>query len=282
MKTPSRDILYRVIFVFFVCLLAVVPAMDAWATFISPKRVMIEDKQRSARLTIHNGTDQTLVYRFEWEHRAQVAGGNVLLMKEGETVAGYRPAESMLRFSPRQVILKPNEHQRIRFLVQRPADMAEGEYHSHFLIKSEPMEEATPAPPPVVNPKTGIIGSLKVRTNASIPVFLRHGKTQVDFTLNSARLIQEDGLYYVRVQLNNNSTRSLYIKPELVCGSGDNATSTIIRTIKLYTEGKSVNDDIPVPKAFDLSGCSSLQLKLSGTDDFEHKRKVITQIDVAR
>ncbi len=265
------------IFFIFFGVLVVLPAMQAWATFISPKRVMIEDKERAAKLTIQNGTDQTLAYRFEWEQRAQNPNGpEVVLLKEGEVSPGYKPLGDIIQFSPRQVILKPGEHQKIRFLVKRPADLAEGEYHSHFLIKTERVDEDQ-----IVQEANGntVSGTLMVRANVSIPVFVRQGATSVGVNLKSASLTQITKGAAIRVAIGNESTRSLYIKPELVCNDAQTAT---LQTIKLYAEAKSLEDSILIPKDFAYGSCSSLKLRLLGTDDFEYPNKMITEVNVTR
>ncbi len=277
MKTKTK-IYYRIIIVLFLGLVFAGSAMEAWATFISPKRVMIEDRQRSAKLTIHNGSENTTVYRFEWERRAQTPDGKeVLLLKEGEDSPGYQPVGDMLRFSPRQVILKPGEHQKIRFLVRRPADLPEGEYHSHFLIKTEPMIEDVAQEK--ADPSHTISGTLQIRANVSIPVFLRQGKTSLGVTLKEASLVKREDGNFIQLVLDNDSTRSVYPVSELIC---DGAKAVPVRVLKLYAEAKALNREIAVPKDFALDQCNGLKLQLSGTDDFEYRRKPIAQIEVRR
>ncbi len=281
MKVQFRYLSHKATIVLLLCFLMVLPAVSAWATFISPKRVMIETRERTASLTILNTSEYPLVYRFAWENRAQNAEGKVVLLEEGATSPGYNPLNGMVQFSPRQVILKPKEHQKIRFLVRRPADLAEGEYHSHFLIKTEPIGDEKPVEQPTSNQK--ISGILRVKANVSIPVFLRHGKTNVDFTLQEARLFNKEGVNYVHVKTANNSTRSVYLKSELDCKAADGTvTTTLIQSVKLYAEAPGTDNQFSIPKTFTLDKCTSLDFKLSGTDDFEHQHKVLATIPVTR
>ncbi|MCB1562651.1 MAG: hypothetical protein KDJ75_03675 [Alphaproteobacteria bacterium] len=255
-------------------------AAPALATFVSPKRVMIDDARRAAQITIHNGTDKTMVYRFSWENRAQKPGGSIELLAEGETVPGYKPAQDMLRFSPRQVVLKPKSYQKVRILVQRPADLPDGEYHSHFLIEAEPAagdEGADDAAQP------GLKGVFEIRANVSIPVFMRHGQTALDMSVTSAVLGKKNGRDMLNVKIANASTRSVYAKSELECGqAGGTPKSWTLPTVRIFTEGRSIDRELAIPEDFSASGCTSLTYKLIGIDDFEYRDRTIAETPVSR
>jgi P pilus assembly chaperone PapD len=249
----------------------------AQATFITPKRVMIEDKQRTATVTIHNTGDDTIAYRFDWEHRTFTPDGQSIRLESGQTSPGYKPADPFLQFSPRQVILKAKESQKLRILVRRPADMAAGEYHSHLLIKSERLNVEQ------LKPQPGMSGMLNVQTHASIPVFLRQGATTVDVKIPSAQMIDKDGREYLRYTIANNSTRSIFASPYVDCTTGSSTTSTQLSTARIYAEAKAINLDTLIPLGTTMKNCSAIKLRLVGIADFEYKNeKIIATIDVAR
>lgn len=263
------------------CLLilaGVLIAGPAQATFISPTRVMIEDRQRTVTITIHNTSENTMAYRFGWQHRTFMPDGQSILLKDGETSPGYKPADPFLQFSPRQVILKPKESQKLRILVRRPADMAPGEYHSHMLIKSEKLADNALKPGP------GMSGVLQVQTHASIPVFLRHGATSIDVKIQpGAQIVRKNDREYVRYNLVNNSTRSIYASPYLDCLSPAGNTSTQISTARIYAEAKTISLETLIPKTATMSKCSSIKLRLVGISDFEYKNeKLLASVDVQK
>lgn len=274
-KLPAQKIFSFVALGFLIlCLTA-----NAWASFIAPKRVIIEDKQRTAAITIHNGSEKTLAYRFSWEHRAQTTDGKSVLLKEGETMPGYKPVESMLQFSPRQVILKPQQNQKVRILVKRPADLPDGEYRSHLLIRTEALD----------NPETesagqqGLTGTLKINTNASIPVMLRHGKTTLSVKIKDAALITKGDRQYLQYNIENNSTRSVFAVPELDCiGAPPDTKPIMLNTARIYAESKTANLEPPIPLGVSLAPCSALKLRLVALNDFEFKRQTIAEINVRK
>ena len=281
MRTRFNKILIKGFILFLLLgVITPIPLKDAQATYITPKRVMINDKQRTATVTIHNTSDKTVVYRFGWERRAQNSTGETVLLTPGQTMPGYNPADDMLQFSPRQVILKPKESQKLRILVRRPADLAAGEYHSHLLIKAETLaDEGENAGAP----QQAFAGSLKVQTNASIPVFMRNGVTTLAVKLTSAQLVKKDGKDFVKYSLSNNSTRSVYAVPYIKCAGTATPTEFQLNTARLYVESKDRVVESPLPVSAKLGQCSSLALQLRAVSDFEFKPDaVLTEVPLQR
>jgi P pilus assembly chaperone PapD len=259
------------------CAAVILPLAPAHATFISPKRVMIEDKQRAGTFNILNRTNKTMVYKFDWERYIYTPDGTDSMLNEKAVAPEYKPADPYLQFSPRQVIIKPGESQTIRILVRRPADLPQGEYRSNILIQPEPLEEAKV---PDTLPEPGMSGILKVRTHASIPIILRQGATAVDFTVSNANITQSEGKNIVNLQIANNSTRSIYMIPHLDCVGPSGTTSTILSTIRLYVEIKNFMRHLTVPPEFPIAGCTDLKVRLVGQNDFEWKAKAVQTIDL--
>jgi hypothetical protein len=179
------------------------------------------------------------------------------------------------------VVLKPKSYQKVRILVQRPADLADGEYHSHFLIEAEPAAGDGGADDAA---QPGIKGVFEIRANVSIPVFLRHGQTALDVAINSAALTRKNGRDMLNVKIANASTRSVYAKSELECGQagGGAPKSWTLPTVRILTEGRTIDREMPIPEDFSASGCTSLTYKLIGIDDFEYRNRTITEIAVSR
>ena len=253
------------------------------ALFVSPDRLMIEDGQRSAEVIISNRSNKPVVVRFEWERRAMNDKGGLALVGENEVIPGYQPADPYLRFSPRQVILQPRQHQKVRILVRRTDDLQDGEYHSHFLIKEEPLQtnQETNQPEPV---RTGQNkGQLELIVYRSLPVFLRQGDTGINLKLNEAYIYTKDGKRYLHVDLDNESTRSLYATPKLRCitTSGETITQNLI-SLRIYTEARTIKRDVLVPPEFALPGtCTDLQMDLVDPRDFEFRSKSILKTSIS-
>ena len=273
MQHPKKTVL----FFLFLSILSFWP-INSHATFVSPKRVMIEDGQRVAVVIINNGKDETMVYSFSWEQRIQSPTGESILLKEGETAPGFMPASPILQFSPRRVVIGPKKSQKVRILVKRPSNLPKGEYHSHLLIKPIPLVDNKVA----MEAGEGLSGIIKVRAKLSIPVFIRHGKTTLDIKLQEAYLHKVKGRATVHTNYINNSTRSVYLKPELLCyiAGEEEPIRTIIQTSKIYVEAKSIIRNTIVPKETDLSKCTAFKLELFSLNDFEYKNSPYISRDI--
>jgi fimbrial chaperone protein len=277
MKNKSAKILSGILActIFSAALLFFTP--DAHATFISPKRVLIEEKQRAGQFNILNRTQETIVYRFDWERYSYSPDGLQNIVGDVGTSPGYQPADPYLQFSPRQVILKPGESQTIRILVRRPANLPQGEYRSNILIQPTPLEDAEK---PEVMPEPGVQGMLKVRTNVSIPIMLRQGATTVNFEIAHAGFaLDEKGRNSVDLRIANNSTRSLYMNPELDCvGADGTVKTTMLSALRLFVEIKNYSRLLPIPVGTSIDQCSAINLRITGQDDFEFKNKLVKEV----
>lgn len=104
--------------------------------FITPTRLVFEGRTRSATVTFLNQKSDTKTYRLFWREKDQNADGKFLNMEEGDDVPWS--AQHMIRYSPRQVTVGPQESQLVRFALRKPKDLAEGEYRSHLVIEEQP------------------------------------------------------------------------------------------------------------------------------------------------
>lgn len=173
-------------------LLLSLSAQGAWANLlINPTRVQFNPSDRTADVTLINTSQVTTTYRMEWaEKRAKINGGYEDLT-EAEA-ASFPTASKMLRFSPKQVTLKPGDRQTIKLAVRRPQGLAVGEYRSHLMFRALPpqtKEEGlnTDAASTTVN----------IVLNFAIPVVIQQGTPQYDISMNDARInynpIKKDG-----------------------------------------------------------------------------------------
>lgn len=104
--------------------------------FITPTRLVFEGRTRSATVTFLNQKSDTKTYRLFWREKDQDAEGKFVNMEEGDDVPWS--AQHMIRYSPRQVTVGPQESQVVRFALRKPKDLAEGEYRSHLVIEEQP------------------------------------------------------------------------------------------------------------------------------------------------
>lgn len=157
---------------------------SAWANLlINPTRVQFNPSDRTTDVTLINTSQVTTTYRLEWaEKKAKASGGYTDLDSAG--AASFPVASKMLRFSPKQVTLKPNERQTIKLAIRRPQGLANGEYRSHLLFRALP-----PAKNLVEKDQQTASTVIAVVLNFAIPVVIQQGTPNYTVNANSARIL---------------------------------------------------------------------------------------------
>lgn len=110
----------------------------------------------------------------------------------------------MIRYSPRRVTLAPQQGQRIRLALRKPAGLADGEYRSHLVFRSEPDNQ------PTQNSNGQHQPQFRPTFEFSIPVIIRHGHTTATATLSNPALIQQKDKQALHLTLHRTGNRSLY------------------------------------------------------------------------
>lgn len=151
---------------------------------IHPIRVQFNPGDRSTEVTLLNDSQKQNTYRLEWvEQQGNVGGGYTAL--KGDELKKFPIASGMVRFTPRQVTLKPGERQTIKLSLRRPANLANGEYRSHLRFK------ALPPPGSLARPDeqtAGMALRLNLVTSFSIPVVVQQGKLDAQVALENASI----------------------------------------------------------------------------------------------
>jgi len=190
--TPIKNI-----FFFILCLL-VIPAISAVfflptaATakqaqlLLYPTRIVLDNNERTAALTLKNTGDASGTYRAELIEM-NMSENSIDEIPEGQP-APYS-AKKLLRISPRSITLAPGEEQDIRLLIRKPANTEDGEYRSHLKItmtESNVEEAAAREANPTVT--KGVTIAVRPRLSLVIPVIIRYGKTSYTIKIISAKL----------------------------------------------------------------------------------------------
>lgn len=138
---------------------------------ISPTRVLMNDANRSATMTLRNTSSGSRSYRLSWQDKRANSDGTYTIIPEGEE---WSSAKGMIRHSPRQITVGPNENQTVRFNWRPPADLPSGEYRSHLLLEVIPDISEPTATLEVDTAKDGVGIQVFMQMSFSIPVIVRH------------------------------------------------------------------------------------------------------------
>lgn len=241
----------------------------AYALRVTMKRVIFEGPRRTELLTIVNNTAEEQVFRLGWRNMRMSEDHSLEFLKEGDSLEGLKPAEDMVRFSPRRVVLPPGASQQIRLMLRRPKDLPEGEYRSHFWIQPE-AEAVKFKPNPEKKNEKGPTVQIKMLTGMTVPVFVRNGNLTANVTFSNATMTPEGNAVKVKLTINREGQRSVYGDMKLYCvGSGGEVLQRESNGIAIYTEvsKRNMEFNVPFPEAGGADACRQVHVKYVAVDD---------------
>lgn len=147
---------------------AAVPAHASRINLL-PNKILLQDRERSADLTLFNLTNKTTIARIEILSYRQKPTGEYEVLETPLNPA-FDP-ESVIRLSPRQFTLPPGGRQKVRMSIQKPADLPPGEYRFHIKAISYDQEDFSVRRREV----EGTEMQIKMNLGVVIPVIVRHG-----------------------------------------------------------------------------------------------------------
>jgi P pilus assembly chaperone PapD len=206
LQTKKTLLLFSVISV-----ILILPKFAFADLMLFPTRVVLEPKQRSAQLQIMNRGTKPETYRINIVNRRMTENGEIVAADTPQADEHF--ASDMLRYSPRQVTLKPGVAQVIRIIVRKPAKLVDGEYRSHIQFDRVPDTNSKSDLEALNKPEPGQLSiSIEALIGASIPVIVRHGETMVSTSLNDLALepIKENTQPTLTFSINRSGNRSVY------------------------------------------------------------------------
>ncbi|MFZ3088149.1 MAG: fimbria/pilus periplasmic chaperone [Methylotenera sp.] len=195
----------------FLAIMLTLPKPALADLMLYPTRVVLEPKQRSAQLQIMNRGNKPETYRINIVNRRMTENGEIVPADTPQ--AGEHFASDMLRYSPRQVTLKPGVAQIIRIIVRKPANLADGEYRSHLQFDRVPDTNSKSDLEAINKPEPGQLSiSIEALIGASIPVIVRHGETIASASLDNLALepTKENTQPTLTFGINRSGNRSVY------------------------------------------------------------------------
>jgi fimbrial chaperone protein len=245
---------------------------------IYPIRVSFDETERSAQLTLSNTSSQTNTYRLEWQEKQAKAERGYVNLSE-EEAKGLPTASKMLRFSPRQVTLRPGERQLIKLVLRRPRDLAEGEYRSHLLFKALPPNKEDKEEE---DTKT----SINIVLSFSIPVTVQQGKYDAQVSLKGTNIAYNPSTGNRKVSLNltreglhsSSGDISAYWTPS----GGEEVLLAKLADYNLWSELSEANISLVSTEVDFTPMDGSLRIEYEGVRDFLGNSYMNRVVDVKR
>ncbi len=175
---------------------------------IAPTRLVFEGRTRSGELVLVNRGESAATYRINVINMTMGEDGK--LVKADTPKEGEFFANEMIKFSPRQIKLEPNDVQRVRIMIRKPANLPDGEYRSHLLFQSVP--EAT-TPTITTSDSNGLSLKLNIVSGISIAIIVRHGSLEGEASLSELEFkppTEENTTPSISIMMKRKGNRSVY------------------------------------------------------------------------
>ena len=201
---------------------------------VDPHKLIFSEKDRTKPITLINPTDEPVTYRISFQEMQMTDQGGLELVDESLIDDDYPDSSSMMRYSPRQVVIPPKQAQIVRFMVRKPPGLESGEYRSHILFRALPKEEKNAL---VENQKEGMSISVSPIYNVSIPLIVRHGNLEAGIELKDIKVqtLNQQGPTRLKLKMYQKGERSISGKLTALFKPRGSNKSIVIGSVKNVT-----------------------------------------------
>lgn len=235
---------------------------------ITPFRVVLDEKTRTAEVTLLNTTEKVNVYRMSWQDKEQTSLGSYVNVETPEE--NQHGVSVMVRQSPRKVTIEPGKYQRIRLRLRMPSDLPDGEYRSHLVMKM--VDEDVNKKEEETEEVDTIVVKLTARMSFSIPVMVRKGQNNSVANISTMDLdASEPNKPKLTVGLAHSGEYSSYgsVKVYMKNGvGGDVVEIGDVGNVALFRETTLRNLTVPL-SVTEIPRGAIVQVVYNGEDEYE-------------
>lgn len=238
---------------------------------IYPKRVVFEPGQRSVEVTLINGSkSDAFSYRLKWRQIQYDSKTQVVNSVNGSHEGFITPpASKMIRFAPRQVVLKPGERQTVRVFLRRPKNLKNGEYRSHLLFEEQTKIKEKRS---LEGSSGGLSMSIDYIIGISIPVLVRQGEGEPSVKIVQATKRTDSDEDFMEVKLEREGDYSSRVKFDIVQDQGDGDVVVGKRSYAgIYTDSSEYTIKVPLNENYKAGVPVTINLGYLGRGDKEIK-----------
>jgi len=139
---------------------------------VAPIQMIFAPRQTIQTFTVSNRSANTTLHRLNLSDEVMQENGSLATQAEGFEYS----AKKMIRFSPNEITLGPGESQIVRVMIRRPADLKDGDYHTHVMFEEQLTE--TDKREGGLDAEGQFKTNLKTLLTLGIPVIVQHGKIE--------------------------------------------------------------------------------------------------------
>ena len=207
--------------------------------FIHPTLIELDDRQRSAALSVVNRGDAVGTFAIDWIDYAMTEEG-------GLTVAADDAEWSLqphIRHSPRRVTLRPGETQTVKLALRRRG-VAKGEYYSHLKVLM--LNDDVAAPGTADDAAAGESLTIDARSAIAVPVVWRNTNAEPRAVIDSVVIDREQQALEVEItRIGDLSTRG-FLHVLRVTGDGTRTPLTQPLPLVIYPSVERRTATVPL------------------------------------
>jgi hypothetical protein len=217
--------------------------------FVAPHRLIVLPTEKVSVLNIANKSSEARRYDLTLIDQQMDANG---VTQRVETFP--YSAKSMVKFVPRRFSLQPGEQQTVRVMIERPAGLPDGDYHSHLLFREVPLnmkdKAQLEAERKAAEGQKAVSFDIRTLYGIAVPVIVQQGKLIADMNITQPKIAaaadgkgREIAMDFIRI---GNSEAAGLLKADYV--QPGKAPVPVIQPqwVRLYREVDKVSKSIPL------------------------------------
>ena len=223
------------------------PSFDLSEVFIVPTRVLFKNNSRTAEIVLLNKSQVINSYRIGFINLKMLPTGDMREIMEPDSGAYF--VDSLIRYSPKQIIIEPGKSQTVRLQLIKPLSSLSGEFRSHIRFLKVPTAKTIDKDSSKTAQGIGI--NLIPIFGISIPVIARAKDCQVTAEIKDVKMVT--GLTDTTLQFELLRTGNRSVFGELIVQFFPNNDDAIkigtLRNLVLYSplSSRKVHVQISVP-----------------------------------
>lgn len=249
-----------IVYLFIFTIGSLLPSISNANLLISPTRLLFNENSTSEEILLINSSSETRSYRIEWKELVALPHGGYREFSQDE-LNQASGLSRIVRVSPKQVTLEPNQRQTIRLKLRRSSGLEQGEYRSHLSFIALPSQKK--------NDGDDSLG-INVLISYTMPIIYRVGSVNVTPEITNISLVnnKETGITNIKVDLFHDDLFSTHGR--LVANwtpfSGSTRQVGLLNGYNFYPEVKNATTQFPW-KDFKLEP-GTLEVRYEGQGEF--------------
>ncbi len=173
---------------------------------VSPPVVFLSEQSRTGLVTVQNTADEPTEVSINMSFGLPVSDslGNIHVTLQDSNVTDPRSCLEWVKVIPRRLIVPPHGTQIVRFVINPPGDIADGEYWARVVVESQGVETEKPN----ADDEEAVSADLNTVMQTSAMLKYRHGQVFSELELTNSGVSRGEGEVDVRLDMTSKGNAS--------------------------------------------------------------------------